>query len=145
MRRAIALEDTARFEAIPGIGRKTAQRVILEDPSRLGERDRPPEAVEQSSAEPALQLADVLGERGLAQVQAVGRTSEAPGLRHRQEDLELAHRRIHKPCLIARIRTLYWYLCKPRAYGWRSRGAARVLIQVFRHGGSPWSPRVTRH
>jgi holliday junction DNA helicase RuvA len=30
LRRAIALEDTARFEAIPGIGKKTAQRVVLE-------------------------------------------------------------------------------------------------------------------
>ncbi len=30
LRRAIACEDTARFEAIPGVGRKTAQRVVLE-------------------------------------------------------------------------------------------------------------------
>jgi holliday junction DNA helicase RuvA len=30
LRRAIAREDAARFEAIPGIGRKTAQRVVLE-------------------------------------------------------------------------------------------------------------------
>jgi holliday junction DNA helicase RuvA len=30
LRRAIARDDTARFEAIPGIGRKTAQRVVLE-------------------------------------------------------------------------------------------------------------------
>jgi holliday junction DNA helicase RuvA len=30
LRRAIVREDTARFEAIPGIGRKTAQRVVLE-------------------------------------------------------------------------------------------------------------------
>jgi Holliday junction DNA helicase RuvA len=30
LRRAIAREDTARFEAIPGNGRKTAQRVVLE-------------------------------------------------------------------------------------------------------------------
>src|SRR5207244_3809580 len=30
LRRAIALDDTARFEAIPGIGKKTAQRVVLE-------------------------------------------------------------------------------------------------------------------
>jgi Holliday junction DNA helicase RuvA len=30
LRRAIAQEDTARFEAIPGVGRKTAQRVVLE-------------------------------------------------------------------------------------------------------------------
>jgi Holliday junction DNA helicase RuvA len=51
LRRAIALEDTARFEAIPGIGKKTAQRVVLElkeklgspafapEPSRLGARE----------------------------------------------------------------------------------------------------------
>jgi Holliday junction DNA helicase RuvA len=30
LRTAIARDDTARFEAIPGIGRKTAQRVIME-------------------------------------------------------------------------------------------------------------------
>lgn len=30
LRQAIAREDTARFEAIPGVGRKTAQRVVLE-------------------------------------------------------------------------------------------------------------------
>jgi Holliday junction DNA helicase RuvA len=35
LRRAIALEDTARFEAIPGIGRKTAQRVVLELKARV--------------------------------------------------------------------------------------------------------------
>ena len=29
-------EDTARFEAIPGIGRKTAQRVVLELKEKLG-------------------------------------------------------------------------------------------------------------
>src|SRR5436309_7251448 len=36
LRRAIALEDTARFQAIPGIGRKTAQRVVLELKEKLG-------------------------------------------------------------------------------------------------------------
>jgi Holliday junction DNA helicase RuvA len=36
LRRAIALEDTARFEAIPGIGRKTAQRVVLELKEKIG-------------------------------------------------------------------------------------------------------------
>ena len=30
LRRAIALDDTARFEAIPGIGKKTAERIVLE-------------------------------------------------------------------------------------------------------------------
>jgi Holliday junction DNA helicase RuvA len=45
LRRAIARDDTARFEAIPGIGRKTAQRVIMElkeklaDPAVAGSAD----------------------------------------------------------------------------------------------------------
>ena len=30
LRRAIALEDTTRFVAIPGIGKKTAERIVLE-------------------------------------------------------------------------------------------------------------------
>ena len=37
VRRAIAREDTARFEAIPGIGRKTALRVVLELREKLGD------------------------------------------------------------------------------------------------------------
>ena len=36
LRRAIVLEDTGRFEAIPGIGKKTAQRVVLELKEKLG-------------------------------------------------------------------------------------------------------------
>jgi Holliday junction DNA helicase RuvA len=36
LRRAIALEDTTRFLAIPGIGKKTAQRVVLELKEKLG-------------------------------------------------------------------------------------------------------------
>src|SRR5438874_13661444 len=35
LRRAIALEDTARFQAIPGIGKKTAQRVVMELKEKL--------------------------------------------------------------------------------------------------------------
>jgi len=35
LRRAIARDDTARFEAIPGIGRKIAQRVVLELKEKL--------------------------------------------------------------------------------------------------------------
>ena len=41
LRRAIALEDTGRFEAIPGIGKKTAQRVVLELKEKLGTMDEP--------------------------------------------------------------------------------------------------------
>jgi Holliday junction DNA helicase RuvA len=36
LRKAIALEDTKRFEAIPGIGKKTASRVVLELKEKLG-------------------------------------------------------------------------------------------------------------
>jgi len=43
LRRAIALEDTARFEAIPGIGKKTAQRVVLELKEKLGSVSAAPE------------------------------------------------------------------------------------------------------
>jgi Holliday junction DNA helicase RuvA len=35
LRRAIVRDDIARFEAIPGIGRKTAQRVVLELKDKL--------------------------------------------------------------------------------------------------------------
>jgi Holliday junction DNA helicase RuvA len=41
LRRAIALEDTGRFEAIPGIGKKTAQRVVLELKEKLGTMEEP--------------------------------------------------------------------------------------------------------
>ena len=36
LRRAIVLEDTARFQTIPGIGKKTAERIVLELKEKLG-------------------------------------------------------------------------------------------------------------
>jgi Holliday junction DNA helicase RuvA len=39
LRRAIALSDEARFVAIPGIGKKTAQRIVLELKEKLGPVD----------------------------------------------------------------------------------------------------------
>ena len=41
LRRAIVLEDTARFQAIPGIGKKTAERIVLELKEKLGEAPVP--------------------------------------------------------------------------------------------------------
>src|SRR5207237_9719402 len=35
LRRAIALGDAARFQAIPGIGKKTAERIVLELKEKL--------------------------------------------------------------------------------------------------------------
>jgi Holliday junction DNA helicase RuvA len=37
LRRAIVLEDIARFQAIPGIGKKTAERIVLELKEKIGE------------------------------------------------------------------------------------------------------------
>lgn len=39
LRRAIARDDLKRFEAIPGVGRKTAQRVVLELKEKLSVAD----------------------------------------------------------------------------------------------------------
>jgi holliday junction DNA helicase RuvA len=44
LRRAIALEDTARFQAIPGIGKKTAERIVLELKEKLGTVEALPSA-----------------------------------------------------------------------------------------------------
>jgi holliday junction DNA helicase RuvA len=39
LRRAIVLEDPARFQAIPGIGKKTAERIVLELKEKIGAED----------------------------------------------------------------------------------------------------------
>lgn len=39
LRRAIALGDAARFQAIPGIGKKTAERIVLELKEKLAEAE----------------------------------------------------------------------------------------------------------
>jgi Holliday junction DNA helicase RuvA len=41
LRRAIVLGDTARFQAIPGIGKKTAERIVLELKEKIGEAPVP--------------------------------------------------------------------------------------------------------
>ena len=62
LRRAIVLGDTARFQAIPGIGKKTAERIVLELKERLAD-----EAVPISTAagtRPHLVARDALVELG---------------------------------------------------------------------------------
>ena len=70
LRRAIALEDTARFEAIPGIGKKTAQRVVLELKEKLGSAASPPEPRRLGAREALVELgySAVEAERALANV-----------------------------------------------------------------------------
>jgi hypothetical protein len=66
--------------------------VVLEDASRFGQRDGAAVPDEEPDAQLVLQLAHVLGERGLRQVDALGGPAEAPGVGDGQEDLELADR-----------------------------------------------------
>ena len=65
LRRAIALEDTTRFVAIPGIGKKTAQRVVLELKERLG----PVEGIGEAPGQ-ELVARDALVELGYSVVEA---------------------------------------------------------------------------
>ena len=48
LRRAIAREDAARFQAIPGIGKKTAERIVLELKEKLGPAEPVPLRGEES-------------------------------------------------------------------------------------------------
>ena len=54
LRRAIVLEDTARFIAIPGVGKKTAERVVLELKEKLGLEQIGPEGTVDFVARDAL-------------------------------------------------------------------------------------------
>jgi Holliday junction DNA helicase RuvA len=68
LRKAIALDDTARFEAIPGIGRKTAQRVVMELKEKLGSAAVAPEPSTAGSLH--LVARDALVELGYSLVDA---------------------------------------------------------------------------
>ena len=41
LRRAIVLQDAARFQAVPGVGKKTAERIVLELKEKLGALPEP--------------------------------------------------------------------------------------------------------
>jgi Holliday junction DNA helicase RuvA len=62
LRRAILREDSARFQAIPGIGKKTADRIVLELKEKLGGEEAI--AQEPGSDAPYLVARDALVELG---------------------------------------------------------------------------------
>ena len=62
LRRAIVLEDTARFQAIPGIGKKTAERIVLELKEKLG--GAPVPICSASGTQPHVVARDALVELG---------------------------------------------------------------------------------
>jgi|SRR5436305_337670 len=93
LRRAIALEDTARFQAIPGIGKKTAQRVVLELKEKLGTVGEGSEAT-ALSPKPHLVARDALVELGYSVPEAEealsGTDPEAPPEERVREALKKA-------------------------------------------------------
>ena len=69
LRRAITLEDAARFQAIPGIGKKTAERIVLELKEKLA--DVVPDAVAPAArTQPHVVARDALVELGFSVVEA---------------------------------------------------------------------------
>ena len=66
LRRAIVLQDAARFQAIPGVGKKTAERIVLELRERVGAAD----AVPISGASGALEAREALVELGYSVLEA---------------------------------------------------------------------------
>jgi Holliday junction DNA helicase RuvA len=66
LRRAIALGDAARFQAIPGIGKKTAERIVMELRERVGTADAVPTGVGAD----ALSARDALVELGWSVLEA---------------------------------------------------------------------------
>jgi holliday junction DNA helicase RuvA len=66
LQRAIALRDSARFQAIPGIGKKTAERIVLELEGSLAESV----AVSDTTAPRELVARDALVELGYSLVEA---------------------------------------------------------------------------
>ena len=74
LRRAIVLEDAARFQAIPGIGKKTAERIVLELKEKLGPVGAAPEVAghELTARDALVELGYSVpdAERALAEVDA---------------------------------------------------------------------------
>lgn len=68
LRRAIAREDAARFQAIPGIGKKTAERIVLELKEKLGDPSLAP--APDGSGEGHVVARDALVELGWTLVDA---------------------------------------------------------------------------
>ena len=62
LRRAIVRGDSARFQAIPGIGKKTAERIVLELKEKLGDPALVPAA--EGSGEHHVVARDALVELG---------------------------------------------------------------------------------
>ena len=76
LRRAIALGDHARFQAIPGIGKKTAERIVLELREKVALGAEGPGAVGADETPTHLVARDALVELGYSVLEAEQRLAE---------------------------------------------------------------------
>ena len=86
LRRAIVREDTARFQAIPGIGKKTAERIVLELKEKVG-------TVEPVAPSGDLVARDALVELGWTLVDADRALAEVDGALPVEEQVRLVLRK----------------------------------------------------
>ncbi len=89
LRRAIALGDVARFQAIPGIGKKTAERIVLELKEKLADGADALVGASGAGARAELVARDALVELGFTPIEAEQRLAAidpelAPAERVRQ-------------------------------------------------------------
>jgi Holliday junction DNA helicase RuvA len=70
LRRAIVVEDAARFQAIPGIGKKTAERIVLELKEKLAATDGPVPISATTGTGPHQVARDALVELGYSLLEA---------------------------------------------------------------------------
>ena len=92
LRRAIVRGDSARFVAIPGIGKKTAERIVLELQEKLGAAG--PSVVTQVAAEDTHVVArDALVELGYSVLDAERALAEVDPLLPPEERVRLALKR----------------------------------------------------
>ena len=88
LRRAIVREDSARFQAIPGIGKKTAERIVLELKEKLGDPALAP--VPGGDGEEHLVARDALVELGWTLLDAERALAEVDGELPPEERVRLA-------------------------------------------------------
>jgi holliday junction DNA helicase RuvA len=88
LRRAIARGDSARFQAIPGIGKKTAERIVLELKEKLGDPALGP--VPDGSGEQHVVARDALVELGWTLLDAERALADVDGDLPPEERVRLA-------------------------------------------------------
>jgi Holliday junction DNA helicase RuvA len=92
LRRAIVREDTARFQAIPGIGKKTAERIVLELKEKMGDAEITPIAA-GADVDEHIVARDALVELGYTLVDAERALAETDATLAPQERVRQALRR----------------------------------------------------